>query len=129
MPISRLYYFLTPIFVLLEYAAGVNIRLQTPWENGLFDAAYYLTCFTAAFIPVGSSAMAAFFALIECSVNILLLLLSVMLPIAGASEKLLNGEAVEFEFGPLQITHFVLVGGMLIWVFHSNENLLRQESR
>lgn len=129
MPITRIYYLLTPLFVLLDYTTGANIRLQTPWESGLFDAAYYLVCFAAAFFAFGSSAVAAFFALIECSVNILLLLLSVLLPIAGASEKVLNGEAVEFEFGPLQIAHFIVVGGMLLWVFHSNERRLQQETR
>jgi hypothetical protein len=126
MPVTRTYYLLTPLFALLAYAADINIRLQTPWESGLFDAFYYLVCFAAPFFVFRTPVMGALFSQLECSANILLLLLSVMLPVLTAGEKLASGEPLAFEFGPAQLVHFILVGGVLAWVFHQNARHLQQ---
>ena len=75
----RGYYFLTPAFILLDYAFGVNLRLA-PVVPPHLKILYYAVCLGMAAWMLWKPAWAHLAALMECSLNILLLILSLFGP-------------------------------------------------
>lgn len=115
----RLYYFVTPLFFAMDLLFGVNFRITIPGSEG--DTFYYLyiaACFILGSFVFKSPLSSSLFGLAESSVNILLLLLSVMLPIFKLAENL---DAINsFSFGLQEIIHFLIAGSILILSFHLN---------
>ncbi len=115
----RLYYFVTPLFFAVDLLFGVNFRITIPGSEG--DTFYYLyiaACFILGSFVFKSPLSSSLFGLAESSVNILLLLLSVMLPIFKLAENL---DAINsFSFGLQEIIHFLIAGSILILSFHLN---------
>ena len=115
----RLYYFITPLFFALDLLFGVNFRITIPGSEG--DTFYYLyiaACFILGSFVFKSPLSSSLFGLAESSINILLLLLSVMLPIFSLAENLDTMNS--FSFGTQEIIHFLIAGTILMLSFHLN---------
>jgi hypothetical protein len=80
--------------------------------------AYYLFCFFASFLVFNNPLTGALFSLFECSLNILLLILSIMLPIYYIGDNPLDGNS--FNFGIAELIHFFLAGSVLLYSFYVN---------
>lgn len=114
----HIYYLATPVFFILHYAFDINLRIVIPGAPDGWLYAYYLFCFVAAFTAFNSVLTGAIFALIESSVNILLLLLNVLLPIYTIGH---DGAAFEnTAFGVPELVHFLIAGSILLYSFYRN---------
>ena len=121
----KYYYLATPVFVVIEYLFGLDIRLEIPGDNQLVTLVYYGICFLAGFVFFNNQFTAAIFSLLECSVNILLLLLSILWPIINLGNEINAGVATEFRFGVIELFHFLMVGGVLLVSFYLNPLMYR----
>lgn len=118
---KQFYYLLTPVFVLLEWWWGFNIRLSLPEDWLFIFYPYLLISFILGGFVLTSKLASALFGLMESSISILLLVLSVMWPIlaqAGAQ----SGQGGLFTLEKL--LNFCLVGGYLLYCFYSNPIIL-----
>lgn len=114
----HIYYLASPLFFILHYYLNINLRLSIPTASNDWVFIYYLVCFAASFVVFKSILIGAIFALIESSINILLLLLSVMLPIFTIGSG--NIENINIDFGVPELMHFFIVGFILIKSFYLN---------
>ena len=114
----QLYYLATPVFFLLHFGFDINLRISIPGVADAWLYAYYALCFLAGFVAFNSAVTGALFSLLESSVNILLLLLSVLMPIytiGHASENV-----VATAFGVPELLHFLIAGSILLISFYRN---------
>ena len=115
----RGYYFLTPAFILLDYAFGVNLRLA-PVVPPHLKSIYYAACLGIAVWMLWKPAWAHLAALLECSLNILLLILSLF----GPLYQFLNAlgepgtEAPTLTLGT--VINFILAGIVWTVAFYAN---------
>lgn len=123
----RIYYLVTPVFFVLQYFFEINLRLVIPGDSENIIIVYYIICFAASFIVFKNMIVGSIFALIESSVNIFLLLLSVMLPIFNTGN--IEPGTTSIKFGVSEIIHFMLVGSVLIYSFYMNPLLLGKKDR
>ena len=115
----RFYYFITPLFFAVDLLFGINLRVSVPiGENEAFYYFYITACFILGSFVFKSPVSSAWFGLAESSVNILLLMLSVMLPIFKLAGDL--DAAGSFTFGTQELFHFLIAGSILILSFHLN---------
>jgi hypothetical protein len=111
-----LYYWLTPIFWILDGAFGWNVRAAAlEGEPGL-KLLYYLFCLGCGGAIWLWPAVTRIVGLTEASVNILLLVLGVLLPYFRLIDQLAASQAIvePLRFGPLEALSFLFAGA--IWV-------------
>jgi hypothetical protein len=116
----ELFYLATPAFVLLDWLVGVPAR-AAGIPDPAWRAAYYgmlmgcwLLCRT---VPVS----APFVGLAESSVNLLLLLLSVLLPIWSYGEQAMAGAAPGGVLAPGALWNVAISGPILVLSIQANE--------
>lgn len=114
----KIYYLATPIFFILHYYFNINLRLSLPVSAHNWIYIYYLICFLAGFIAFKNIIVGAVFSLVESSFNILLLLLSVMLPIFTLGITV--AENTNITFGSSELLHFFIAGFVLLKSFYMN---------
>ena len=114
----HIYYLLTPVFFLLHFGFGVNLRSSIPGVADAWLYAYYALCFLAGFIAFRKAVTGALFSLLESSVNIMLLLLSVLMPIYTVGNSP-DGIAAA-HFGLAELIHFLIAGTILLISFYRN---------
>lgn len=129
MPLNTLhiYYLATPVFFLLHYAFDINLRIVIPGAPDGWLYAYYLFCFVAGFIAFKSALTGALFSLVECTVNISLLLLSVLLPIYALGDG--TAGIGNVAFGVPELVHFFIAGSILLYSFYRNPLVARSRDR
>jgi len=115
----RGYYFLTPAFILLDYAFGVNLRMAPIVPPG-WKLPYYVVCMGIALLMAWKPLLSHFMALLECSLNILLLILSLFLPVY----HLMNAIGDPGTETPLltmgMVVNFILSGIVWTIAFYAN---------
>jgi hypothetical protein len=120
------YYLLgTPLFVLADLLFGSKLRLAAVISDGGWRATYYLFCAACALVCWRSPKFAPLAALGESSVNALLLVLSVLLPVLQAPAQVLAGEQASI-LTPDALVNLCLTGGMLALSFHRGVESLRR---
>ena len=78
--ITSLYYYFTPLFILLDYLIGINVRVAVLETMPLYKNLYYgfcILCGAGMFVLPRCTPLVALF---ESSLNILLTILAVFLP-------------------------------------------------
>lgn len=118
----RIYYALTPVFMALDWALGVNARTAALDGSG-WRWAWYASCLAIAFIPQPKIRSLA--ALVESALGFFLLLLSVLLPVITAAELVYQGNAPEL-LTPARLVNFLLSGSLTIGLFYHHLADLRQ---
>ena len=78
--IPRLYYFVTPAFILLDYVWRINVRVAVLDEMPLYKSLYYGLCILCGVIVFFRPGFSAVVALAESSVILLLTLVGVFWP-------------------------------------------------
>jgi hypothetical protein len=116
----RLYYWITPLFVVLDWVWGVSVRAAflPRFEHRL---AYYVLCLLCAVVCQREPGAAPYVGLGESSVNLFLLLLGIMLPIWQTSDAILAGAALPALMSPAKLVNAMLSGGMIIVSFHRSQ--------
>ena len=112
------YYLSTPLFMLVDIIFGWHIRIPF-FENDLFEWIYYAGLFVCAVVCYLSPGASPFITLFESSLNFLLLLLGIILPIVMMPGELLAGETINTEtvqsFNTNVIFNFIFIGLILVF--------------
>ncbi len=117
----RIYYALTPLFAALDLALDFNVRIAALGESA-WRWAWYGACL--ACLAIRDPRWRALAALMESSLNFLLLTLSVMLPVITAPEAVYLGRTPQV-LTPGALINFMLSGGVAIFVIHRRLSILR----
>lgn len=115
--IFSLYYLITPLFLLIELVAGINIRVTLPWGSDFWVYIYLAACFVFGGFLLQKSFLQKYFALFESSFNILLLVMSIYVPLLYWSDV---PTETEFSLDKTSIVQFCIVAPMLLFSFYSN---------
>lgn len=131
--IAGLYYYATPVFVLLDYFGGVNVRVAVLDSMPFYKNLYYGFCVLCGVGVFALPWLAPVVALLESSVNILMMVLAVFLPylrFITETEDVLNAPlpAVAGIDGP-HIANLLLAGSMAVIGFHGSLRAMGLEGR
>ena len=111
--IPRWYYLATPVFVVLDYVAGVNIRVAVLDSMPLYKNLYYGVCIVFGVFVFFQPKTSPFVALFESMINILMTALATFLPYLEHIEHMAdisgNWKAAE-TFGVEGAVNVVIVG-------------------
>ena len=117
--ILRNYYLLTPGFAVADIVFGINVRVSVPGGYETAAYVYYITCFMSSFLLFKTARSAAIFSLCECAINMFLLFHYVLWPWLNLDTNIETGLA-QYRFGALEVIHFFIVGGVLLYSFNTN---------
>ena len=119
------YYLATPLFFLVDIFLSFPIRVSALADPGLryLYYAFALGCGVASRVR---PKVGPYVGLAESSLNILLLVLSVMLPIAQLPDLVFAGESLPAPLSGLTLANFMLSGGILVVSFQVHQARLIQ---
>ncbi len=120
--IIRIYYLATPVFFILYYYFDINLRVSIPGAGVYWFYLYYLSCFIASFVVFKNITIGSLFSLVESSINIFLLILSIYLPVINIGQ---NVENVNPGIGFSELIHFIIAGFILIQSFYLNPIIIK----
>lgn len=115
------YYWATSLFFLADLTLGVSLRaaaLPSPTLRYL----YYFLCLGCAWACRRWPASAPWVGMTESAVNILLLILSVMLPVFSLTDAVLAGEPIPPPMTTGKLLNFVLSGTVLWLSFQRSQS-------
>lgn len=121
----RLYYLATPAFAALDVALGATFR-AAGIESLTWRLVYYAFAFGCWLAIRQRPHWTPFVGIGESSVNLLLLLLSVLGPIFAAPAMVAEGGMPDLSFGIWRILNFFLSGAILVLSFQGHQNELFQ---
>ena len=121
--VLEVYYLATPLFFLVDLVWQAPIRVAGI-ESQSWRYAYYAAL--VAFVILGRArpALRPLIGLTESSINLLLLILSIMLPIWGMADLVFTDQPVPPLFPPAKLWNFVLVAPMVVISIKLNEHAL-----
>jgi hypothetical protein len=125
--ISRLYYLVTPAFIVLDYAVGVNVRIAVLDGLPVYKNLYYGFCVLCGVVVCLLPVSSPFVALCESSINVLLTAVSLFLPYVQNLQRLaeLDGDwKAAGTFGIENGVNLVLAGTMAAIAFVQSNKAL-----
>jgi hypothetical protein len=119
--IPRLYYLVTPAFILLDYFGGISVRVAVLDGMPVYKSLYYgfcILCGVAVYFLPESSAIVALF---ESPVNLLITILGLVLPYVDRIQRAddilnMDGSLVP-EFSLPYVTNLLLAAGISTFAF------------
>lgn len=118
-----LYYLATPLFAAADIFLGEPVRVAALGAQG-WRYAYYGVAFVLGLLCWARPRLAPLVGITESSVNLLLLLLSVLLPIWNLPGDVAAGGEAELGFGAARVWNVAIVGAALILSFKRSEREL-----
>ena len=119
----RGYYYSTPLFVLADSLLGLDLRISGLHAPGQ-RFAYYGFCMLCALLLWFRPRLSPLIGMGESSVNLTILMVSVMLPILRPE---LDAAGDYTGLQGMNILNFVLTGGVLLAAFYSAQRKLLQQ--
>lgn len=119
----RGYYFSTPLFVLADSLLGLDFRVSGLHAPG-YRLAYYGFCMLCALLLWYRPRLSALVGMGESSVNLAILMASVMLPVLRPEP---DGIGAYIGLQGANIINFVLTGSVLLAAFYSAQRRLLQQ--
>lgn len=123
------YYLATPLFALLDWIFGWNVRAAGLAGQPGLRSVYYVVCTGAGVITALRPSLSRFVGLVESSVNILLLILGVLLPYWAIVNQAGEGVSAALPFTFNRLFNFLISGFMWVHVFHQSVDSLAGEGR
>lgn len=124
--IISFFYFLTPLFVILDYFFGLNIRIAGLEHFGFYKYFYYLFCIICAVIIHKFKGYSLIVGFIESSINLLILFIGFLLPYYSYASLIEEGNVDEISFyNSSMIINFMVSGFILIITFQYSLNRIR----
>ena len=111
------YFLISPLFILFELVLDLHIRVVLPWSGDYLTYIYLAVCFVFG-VVLKNQILLNLFALIESSVNIILLFKSVYIPVFTMAHNLDSADVI--KIGIDNVIHFVIVGAVLLYAFYTN---------
>ncbi len=126
--IPKLYYYITPLFILLDYFGGLSVRAAVLDSMPTYKNLYYgfcVFCAVGIYFRPGFSAVVALF---ESTIIILMTVLSIFLPyvqcLMEADDVLNTNWDFSNAFSIPRIVNIVLSGTVGIFAFHGSLRML-----
>ena len=98
---ARWYFYITPVFILLDYILGINVRVSALETMPLYKNLYYGFCILCGICMYIIPRYSAVVALLESSINIIMLVLGIYLPYIRIVTALTD-DALGADFTALQ---------------------------
>ena len=126
--IPRLYYLVTPAFILLDYFGGVNVRVAVLDGMPAYKSLYYGFCVLCGVAVYFLPEYSAIVALFESPVNLLITILGIVVPYFERLKQfddILNTNWTPVpDFSTQYITNLLLAAGISSFAFlHANKTL------
>ena len=122
--IPSLYYYITPLFVLLDYGWGISVRVAVLDSMPLYKNLYYGFCVLCGVGAYALPRLTPVVALFESSINFLMTVLAVFLPyirfITETDDVLTAPLPTVAGFDAPHIANILLAGGIAVLGFHSS---------
>ena len=116
-----LFYLATPAFALLDLAGGLNLRLSFLAGHPALRVGYYLTCLGLGWLILRAGRRSsALVGLGETALNLMMLCLSVVVPLAELPMRVTAGAAIYNPFTPLFIANLVISAAVFLYAFYNN---------
>ena len=116
-----IYYLASPLFALLDFAFRVNLRVVFLAGHPELRVGSYLGCLVLGWaILRASQRTAALVGLTECTFNLLLLTLSVMVPLADLPARVMDGGPATNPFTPLFVANLAISSAVFLRLFYAN---------
>jgi len=126
--IVRWYFALTPIFAVIDLAFGISVRAA--WIPSIgWRVAYYAFAMGCFLLMRRRPAWTPWLGLGEGSVNMLLLLLSILGPLFALPAAVEAGEPIAYGFGPGRLVNVLLAGCVIIVSIHRHEAALANPAK
>ncbi|GAA6150731.1 hypothetical protein [Pseudoteredinibacter isoporae] len=116
----NLYYWLSPVFLILYSSAGLDMRISIPGASPAWHYLYLGACFLLPCVLIKRPTARALFALGESSVNIFLLLYGLLNRYFQQLDALSNGMEGPGIINSTDILHFALAASVLALGFYGN---------
>lgn len=124
----RWYYLATPVFAALDLVLGASIR-AAGIPNSAGRVAYYAFALGCGILLRWRPRWAPLIGIGESSVNLFVLILSILGPLFLLPAYVAEGGEPAFSFGLGRMVNVLLSGGVLIWSFQGNVARLGRRSR
>jgi len=126
--IPKFYYYITPLFILLDYLGGLSVRAAVLDSMPMYKNLYYGFCVFCAVGIYFRPGFSAVVALIESTIIVLMTVMSVFLPyvryIMEADDVLNTNWDFSNAFSVPRIVNIVLSGTVGIIAFHGSLRML-----
>jgi hypothetical protein len=125
--IPKCYYYATPLFILLDYLLGINIRVSALDTLPLHKNIYYGFCIICALSIYILPKYSPIVALIESATNSLMIIFLLFLPYArliGQDDILGEGWHAAESFSAQRISNLVLAGAVAVFALSACINRL-----
>jgi hypothetical protein len=126
--IPKLYYYITPLFILLDYAWGISIRVTVLDSMPLYKNFYYGFCILCGICVYALPRFTPVVALFESSINFLMTVLAVFMPyiqfITKTDDFLTANLPTVAGFDTPHIVNILLAGIIAIFGFHGSIHML-----
>ena len=123
---ARWYFYITPLFILLDYFLGINIRVSALETMPLYKNLYYGFCILCGICMYIIPRYSAVVALFESSINIMMLVLGIFLPYIRTITELMDDvlgadfTALEESLKVQPMVNLFIVGSCLILTFRKS---------
>ena len=123
---ARWYFYITPLFILLDYILGINVRVSALETMPLYKNLYYGFCIICGICMYIIPRYSAIVALLESSINIMMLVLGIFLPyirtITALMDDVLGADftALEETLKVQPMVNLFIVGSCLILTFRKS---------
>ncbi len=125
--VPKLYYYITPLFILLDYFGGISVRAAVLDSTPLYKNLYYGFCVLCAVGIYFRPGLSAVVALFESMIIVLMTVLSVFLPYVKyimEADVLNTNLDYANAFSIPRIVNIVLSGTIGILAFHGSLRML-----
>lgn len=131
--IASLYYYATPVFMLLDYVGGVSVRAAALDSMPHYKNLYYGFCILCGVGVFALPWLTPVVALLESSVNFLMTVLAVFLPyfrfVTETEDVLTAPLPTTAGFDTPHVVNILLAGGIAVLSFHGSLRMMGMEGR
>jgi len=116
-----LYYLATPLFLVVDFLLGFNVRVSFLAAAPGLRIFYYAVCFGCGLLSLGRfRRFLPLAGLVECTLNIVLLVLSIMIPVISLPARVFAGEAICLPFTTTFFVNFLISTVFFLYAFYGN---------
>ena len=122
----RQHYLGTPLFALLDFGFGFNVRAVFV-ESSVLRAGYYLIPMVCGLIGWKRPGLGPRLGMIESGFSLACIIIGVWLAVFGVGDAIVEGRAVSPLLSPRGLANVVLSGGVLALSFYGNQAQVMSE--
>ena len=121
--IIKFYYFLTPVFFILDSVWEQTFRVAG-LENQTYRYTYYGLCLICALICALNQYLSVIVSLLESGINMLILIMSVMLPVFTAGQNV-ERDIISIGLNGQKLINFILIGSLICYSFYAAQSAMK----